>query len=56
MAGPGPDSWQSRLQAEGYQVSCVLRGMGEYPEIQQLYVDHLRAAMAELDAQSPLVL
>ena len=56
MAGPGPDSWQSRLQAEGYQVSCVLRGMGEYPEIQQLYVDHLRAAMAVLDAQSPLAL
>ncbi len=49
MAGKDPDSWESRLRAEGYQVECVLRGMGEYPQIQQLYVEHLREAMSSLE-------
>ena len=42
MAGDGPDSWKSRLEEQGFQVRCVVRGMGEYPEIRGLYIRHLQ--------------
>ena len=44
MAGDDPDSWQSRLRAEGPAVTCVLRGLGEYEAVRALYVAHARAA------------
>ena len=48
MAGEGEDSWKSRLEEEGYTVQCILRGLGENPGIQALYVDHARKAMKRL--------
>ncbi len=51
MAGDEEDSWKSRFEAEGYSVECVLEGLGQQPEIQQLYVEHLQkfveSALAE---------
>lgn len=44
MAGEGPDSWRSMLEAKGYQVECVLKGLGELPEIREIYTGHARAA------------
>ena len=44
MAGDEPDSWRSRLRAEGVEVTCVLRGLGEYPAVRALYAAHARAA------------
>ena len=44
MAGEEEDSWKSRLEAEGYEVSCVLKGLGEYKGIQKLYAEHARNA------------
>ena len=46
MAGEGPDSWASRIAALGTQCVCVLKGLGEYPEVRELYVRHARAAAA----------
>lgn len=40
LAGEEPDSWKNRLEGEGYQVSCVLRGLGEYPGIRRLFAAH----------------
>ena len=48
MAGEGPDSWASRLHAAGYDVTCVLRGLGELPEVRRMYVEKARAAAARL--------
>ena len=45
LAGDGPDSWASQLKARGLQVKTVLRGMGEYPGIQQLACDHANQAL-----------
>lgn len=51
MAGDEEDSWKSQFEAEGYSVECVLEGLGQQPEIQQLYVEHLQkfveSALAE---------
>ncbi len=45
MASDDEDSWKSAFEAEGYAVCCVLRGLGEYPEVRALYVAHARAAL-----------
>ena len=44
MAGDDEDSWKSILEHEGYAVTAVLRGLGEYPEIQSIFVRHIREA------------
>lgn len=43
MAGDEDDSWKNILTREGYEVDCVLQGMGVLPGVQQLYRQHLRA-------------
>lgn len=45
MAGDDEDSWKSVLTGEGYQVECVLKGLGELEAIRQMYVDHARTAL-----------
>ena len=44
MAGDDEDSWKSVLQGEGYRVTPVLRGLGEYPEIRQIFIRHVAEA------------
>lgn len=43
MAGNEPDSWKSRLEAEGFTVTAIVKGLGEYTEIRELYAAHLRS-------------
>ena len=45
MAGDEEDSWKSKFTAEGYEVECLLRGLGENEEIRKLYVKHAQAAI-----------
>ncbi|MDR3192761.1 MAG: sirohydrochlorin cobaltochelatase [Treponema sp.] len=40
MAGDEPDSWKSVLKSRGYEVIPVLKGLGEYPGIQKIFVRH----------------
>ena len=49
MAGEEEDSWKTVFQNEGFEVECVLRGLGSMPDIQQILVDHAKAAMEELN-------
>ena len=44
MAGSAPDAWASRFRAEGFEVQCILRGLGELEDIQNIYVAHAKAA------------
>ena len=48
MAGDEEDSWKTILTEAGYEVECVLEGLGQVPEIQQIYVEHAQAAVAQL--------
>lgn len=43
MAGDEDDSLKSVLEAEGIQVRCMVKGMGEFPEFRELFLDHIRA-------------
>ena len=38
------ESWASVFTAAGYEVECVLEGLGQLPEIQKLLVEHARNA------------
>ena len=41
MAGDAPGSWYSQFQTAGYKVEPVLKGLGEYPGIRKIFVEHL---------------
>ena len=45
MAGDDSDSWKSVFENAGYEVTCVLRGLGELEEIQTLFAEHAQAAI-----------
>ena len=44
MAGEDEDSWKNRLESAGYQVQCILKGLGEFPVIQDLFASRAQAA------------
>lgn len=48
LAGEEEDSWKSILEKEGYEVECVLKGLGEYAGIRQIFLEHLQDAMNEI--------
>ena len=51
MAGAEDDSWLSQFNAAGYfdSVDTQIAGLGEIDAIQQIYVDHTKAAMDALN-------
>jgi len=49
MAGDEEDSWKMVLKGEGYEVECILEGLGQIQAIQELYVAHTQAAIDSLD-------
>lgn len=48
MAGDDEDSWKTAFEKAGYQVNCLVHGLGELEEIQQLFVEHAQAAVDSL--------
>lgn len=44
MAGDDEESWYNRFKNAGYEVEPVLKGLGEYPGIRQIFVKHLQDA------------
>lgn len=45
MAGDEEDSWNTVFQEAGYEVECILKGLGEFEEIRQIYVNHIKEKM-----------
>ena len=43
MAGDDPESWYSQFKEVGYEVEAVIKGLGEYPGIRKILVNHLKA-------------
>ncbi len=40
-------SWRERLQAKGYKVTAIMKGLGDYPEIRALWLDHLKRSIGK---------
>lgn len=49
MAGDDPDSWRCQLEAAGMDVTCVLKGLGEYKGIRKLFLEHIKEAYGLID-------
>jgi sirohydrochlorin cobaltochelatase len=47
LAGEEDDSWRSRFEREGYEVSCRLEGLGENEAVRRIFVRHALEADAE---------
>ncbi len=45
MAGDQEDSWKSVLKREGYEVECILEGLGQIAAVRDIYVDHIKAVI-----------
>lgn len=48
MAGEEEGSWKLAFEDAGYQVECVLDGLGQLEAVQQLFVDHAQTAIDSL--------
>ena len=48
VAGEEADSWKSTFEAAGYQVECLLNGLGELESIQKILVEHAQDAIDSL--------
>lgn len=51
MAGTEEDSWRTQFEQEGYEVKTILKGLGEYERIQEMFVDHIDKAK-EIERES----
>lgn len=47
MASDDENSWKTILESKGYEVEVVLKGLGEYEVIQDLYIKHLQDVMED---------
>ncbi|MBE6997094.1 MAG: hypothetical protein E7427_02875, partial [Ruminococcaceae bacterium] len=53
MADPDdPESWYSLFKAAGIEPTVVLKGLGEFTEIQDLLVAHAKAVLADAPAET----
>jgi len=48
MAGDKSDSWKSVLLKHGFECEISMVGTAEYPQIVEIWIDHLREAIAKL--------
>lgn len=48
IAGEKPESWKSLLTKNGIAAEAVFKGMGQYPEVVEVWIDHLREAISKL--------
>lgn len=47
LSGSDASSWQNQCISAGLEVTCDLKGLGEYPEIRERYLQHLSACLPE---------
>lgn len=45
MAGDEEGSWKKTFEDAGYEVECVVEGLGQLDAIQNLFVEHAKAAV-----------
>ena len=48
MSGEEEDSWKSIFEKEGYEVRCILKGLGEYEGIRRILLEHLKETMESM--------
>jgi cobalt/nickel transport system ATP-binding protein len=46
LSGEDEDSWYNQFKSAGYEVTCVLKGLGEYPSIRKMLLQHIADVVA----------
>lgn len=54
LSGAEEGSWKSRFENAGFEVDCVLKGLGEYPGIRQVFLDHIAASIRKLENEGAI--
>ncbi len=49
MAGDEEDSWKTQFEAAGYEVNCIIEGLGQDEAVCNIYVSHTQAAIDSLE-------
>ena len=49
LSGEEEDSWKSKFENAGFEVDCVLKGLGEYPGIRKVFLDHIASSIRKLE-------
>jgi sirohydrochlorin cobaltochelatase len=45
MAGTEEDSWKTAFEADGFNVTCLIRGLGQFSGVQDIYLQHVQDAI-----------
>lgn len=45
MSGNSKESWKSLFEKEGYDVRCVVRGLGELEGFRRIFIEHIKSAL-----------
>ena len=48
MAGDEEDSWKTAFTEAGYEVECVIEGLGQNQAVRDIYVEHVGAAIESI--------
>lgn len=51
MAGDEDGTWKKAFEDAGYEVECLLQGLGQIEDVQNMYVAHTQAAIDSLTAE-----
>jgi len=45
MAGDNEKSWMTLCKNAGYEVTCHIKGLGEYPAVRKMFLEHLQSVL-----------
>jgi Cobalamin biosynthesis protein CbiK, Co2+ chelatase len=45
LIGDSEDSWKSRFEREGIELRAIDKGLGYYPFIVDIFIDHIKQAL-----------
>lgn len=48
LNGEKDTSWKNRFRMEGFDVECILKGLGEYEGIRRIFLEHVEDSMEKL--------
>lgn len=52
LCGEKDTSWKSRFEEAGFSTTCILKGLGEYEGIRQIFAEHVEDSLRILNKQS----
>lgn len=45
ICGDGENTWKTKISCQGYSVKTIFKGLGEYEEIRNIFIEHIKNAI-----------